>query len=85
VQVITATKFLKDNMKEAIIEKWVEDKLVKLIFLHKINSIYQDSIKNIIIVETRDGRILDFTFENEQYALDGLKLLKEKLKIKNGL
>jgi hypothetical protein len=68
------------NLDEHIIEKWVEDKLVQLTFIHKINTIYQDDVnKKVIIVETRDGRSMDFTFEDEKSALNGLKLFRDKL------
>ena len=68
------------NLAEHIIEKWVEDKLVQLTFIHKINTIYQDDVnKKVIIVETRDGRSMNFTFEDEKSALNGLKLFRDKL------
>jgi hypothetical protein len=68
------------NLEEHIIEKWVEDKLVQLTFIHKINTIYQDDVnKKVIIVETRDGRSMNFTFEDEKSALNGLKLFRDKL------
>jgi hypothetical protein len=74
-----------ENLNEDILEEWNEDKLVRLIFLHKINSIcINEFFKNIINVETRDGRVLDFTFENEKSALEGLKLFRKKLKVKSG-
>jgi len=68
------------NLDEHIIEKWVEDKLVQLTFIHKINTIYQDDVnKKVIIVETRDGRSMNFIFEDEKSALNGLKLFRDKL------
>jgi hypothetical protein len=68
------------NLEEHIIEKWVEDKLVQLTFIHKINTIYQDDVnKKVIIVETRDGRSMNFIFEDEKSALNGLKLFRDKL------
>lgn len=71
------------KLTEDIIEQWNENKLVKLIFLHKIDNICQDDYnKQIITVTQRNKKILYFGFENETSALKGLKLLRDKL-IKN--
>lgn len=82
-------RFKNLKLTESIIEKWQEDKLVQLTFLHKINSIYQNYYNpNIITIETRDDRVIDFIFDSEKSALKGLKLLRDKLLkikgVKNG-
>jgi len=72
---------MKKKLKEHIIEKWNEEKLVQLIFIHKINCIYQNYYNHkIITIETRDGRVMDFTFDSEKNALNNLQLLRNKLK-----
>jgi hypothetical protein len=70
------------KFNEDIIEKWVNDEFVQLIFLHKVDSIYlEDSNKSKVIIEMRNDKQYEFIFESVAYALKNLKQFRDTLHI----